>query len=59
VDASPAQAKLGPGSHNPEYAGRPDDRPWSERHTAILWTAMLLAVVALATLALRGLRTAK
>ena len=59
VDASPAQAQLGPGSHNPEYAGRPDDRPWTERHTAILWTAMLLAVVALATLALRGLRTAR
>jgi hypothetical protein len=59
VDASAAQAQLGPGSHNPEYAGRPDDRPWSERHTAILWTAMLLAVAALATLALRGLRTAK
>jgi hypothetical protein len=59
AEASPAQAQLGPGAHNPEYAGRPDDRPWSERHTMILWTAMLVVVVALAALALRGLRTAK
>ena len=56
ADASPAQAELGPGAHNPQYAGRPDDRPWSERHPVILWGAMLLAVLGLAILALRGLR---
>jgi len=46
---------LGPGSHNPAYTGRPDDRPWSERHQVILWIAMLLAVALLAVLAIRGL----
>lgn len=56
VEDSPAQAQLDPGTHNPQYSGRPDERPWSERHTAILWTAMLIAVLALAVLALRGLR---
>jgi len=56
LDASPAEAQLGPGEHNAQYEGRPDDRPWSERHKVILWGAMLLAVLALAVLALRGLR---
>ena len=55
-DPSASQAQLGPGVHNPQYAGRPDDRPWSERHAIVLWAAMLIAVVALAGLALRGLR---
>jgi Protein of unknown function (DUF3999) len=54
LEASAAQAKLGPGTHNLEYTGRPDDRPWSDRHPAILWTAMILAVLTLAALALRG-----
>jgi|HubBroStandDraft_6_1064221.scaffolds.fasta_scaffold02449_3 hypothetical protein len=57
ADTSPAQAQLDPGAHNPQYTGRPDDRPWSERHTGVLWGAMLLAVLALSILALRGLRS--
>ncbi|HZQ94415.1 MAG TPA: hypothetical protein VFA67_05350 [Candidatus Sulfotelmatobacter sp.] len=58
LDASAAQAELGPGAHNEQYSVRPDDRPWSERHTAILWSAMILAVLILAALALRGLHSA-
>jgi hypothetical protein len=57
LDVSSAEAQLGSGAHNAQYTGRPDDRPWSERHTVILWGAMLLAVLLLAILALRGLRT--
>jgi hypothetical protein len=57
LDNSPAQAQLGPGTHNPQYTGRPDERPWSERHTVILWGAMILAVLALGGLAIRGLRS--
>jgi hypothetical protein len=57
VDPSAAQAALGPGAHNDQFAGRPDERPWSERHTIILWSAMILAVLVLAVLALRGLRS--
>jgi len=59
LDTALAQAQLGAGSSNPEYAGRPDDRPWSERHTGILWTAMLVVVFSLSVLAFRGLRGAK
>jgi len=54
-NASPAQ--LSAESANPEYSGRPDDRPWSERHPAVLWAAMVAAVVLLGWLALRGLRS--
>jgi hypothetical protein len=50
-----AQAELGPGTQNSAYTGRPDERPWSERHRAILWIAMLAAVAVLALLAVRGL----
>jgi hypothetical protein len=56
-EGSPAQADLGVASQNPAFVGRPDERPWSERHVAILWTAMLVTVAALALLAVRGLRT--
>ncbi len=56
ADPSAVRAELGPGTHNEAYRGRPDDRPWSERHKAVLWLAMLLAVAVLAVLAIRGLK---
>jgi Protein of unknown function (DUF3999) len=56
VEPSPAQAQLETAAHNPQYTGRPDDRPWSERNKWILWAGMILAVIALAMLAIRGLR---
>jgi hypothetical protein len=49
------QAVLGTEAQNLEYTGRPDERPWSERHKWVLWGAMLLAVALLAMLALKGL----
>jgi hypothetical protein len=54
-EADAIQAGNGVESQNPDYTGRPDERPWSERHSWVLWGAMLLAVVVLATLALKGL----
>jgi len=58
LDESAAPASLSPGAHNNAYSGRPDERPWSERHPAVLWAAMLLAVAALAAVAIRGLKQA-
>lgn len=52
-----ALAQLGPADANRQFTGRPDDRPWSERHSGLLWAAMLMAVVVLGTLALRGLKS--
>ena len=57
LEPSPAQAQLGAGAHNAQYAGRPDERPWSEKHMGILWAVMILAALALAMLAIRGLRS--
>jgi hypothetical protein len=57
LDTSPAEAQLAPGVPNPRHTGRPDDRPWSDRHPGILWAAMISAVIVLAWLALRGLRS--
>jgi hypothetical protein len=56
-DPNAAPAQLAPETLNAAYNGRPDDRPWSERHKGILWAALLLAVAVLAMLAIRGLRT--
>jgi len=50
-----AQAAMAAENQNPDYTGRPDERPWSERHKWVLWGAMLLAVAVLAILALKGL----
>jgi hypothetical protein len=54
-EADAAQAVIAAETLNPSYTGRPDERPWSERHKWVLWGAMLLAVVMLALLALKGL----
>lgn len=51
------QAQLSAETLNAAYKGRPDDRPWSERHKSVLWVAMVLAVVVLAALAIRGMLT--
>jgi len=51
------RAELGPGAHNSAYTGRPDERPWTDKHPAVLWTAMILAVAGLAAVALRGLKS--
>jgi hypothetical protein len=53
-EADAVQAVMAAESLNPDFTGRPDERPWSERHKWVLWGAMLLAVVVLAILALKG-----
>jgi hypothetical protein len=58
LDESAAPASLGPGAQNDAYSPRPDERPWSDRHPAVLWAAMLLAVAALTAVAIRGLKQA-
>src|ERR1700757_1385307 len=43
-DPNAAVAELAPEMSNSTHAGRPDDRPWSERHRIIVWASMILAV---------------
>jgi hypothetical protein len=54
-EADAVEAVVGAENANPDYTGRPDERPWSERHKWVLWGSLLLAVVVLALLALKGL----
>ena len=56
AEANAATAQLSPGAHNAAYTPRPDDRPWTERHPAVLWSALVVAVVGLGLIALRGLK---
>ncbi len=55
-DAAPAQ--LGGEQTNAAYTGRPDERPWTERHPAVLWIAIVAAVLILGAIALRSMKTA-
>jgi uncharacterized protein DUF3999 len=55
-DAAPAQ--LGGEVANAAYTGRPDERPWTERHPAVLWIAIVAAVLVLGAIALRSVKSA-
>ena len=57
-DANAGHVPLSAEEPNAGYTGRPDDRPWSERHPAVLWIAVLAAVVILGGIALRSMRSA-
>jgi hypothetical protein len=58
-DSSAAMARLGPPSANAAFTGRGDERPWTERHAAVLWIAMIVAVAGIGAMALSGLRRAE
>ena len=55
-DANAGQVQLGAEEANAAYTGRPDDRPWSERHPAVLWLAIVSAVLILGGIALRSMK---
>lgn len=54
--AQAARAELGPEIANAEYAARPDERPWSERHPQVLWAVLIVAVLSLGAWALKGFK---
>ena len=56
--ANAGQVHMGIEEANAAYTGRPDDRPWSERHPAVLWVAIIVAVTILGSIALRSMRAA-
>ena len=57
-DANASQVPLGAEEANAAYTGRPDERPWSERHPAVLWVAIVAAVLILGSIALRSMKGA-
>ncbi len=56
-DAAIQAVALDPEVNNAAYIRRPDDRPWSDQHPALLWVAILAAVIILGTVAVRSLKT--
>jgi hypothetical protein len=48
-------ANIGAVMSNPAYVSRPDQRPWTERHPAVLWIALGIAVLGLGAVALKSL----
>jgi len=58
-EASADQVQLGAEEPNAAYSGRPDDRPWSERHPALLWLAIIAAVLVLGGIALRSMNKSR
>jgi Protein of unknown function (DUF3999) len=55
-DANADQVQLSAEELNAAYTGRPDDRPWSERHPALLWATIIAAVLILGGIALRSMK---
>ena len=51
-----AKAALGPEQPNPTWHPRPDPRPFTERHPALLWIALIAVVALLGAIALRSAR---
>jgi hypothetical protein len=52
--ANSSQFTVGPEQPNPAYQPRPDDRPFTERHPALLWATMTAVIALLGTIALRS-----
>ncbi len=56
-DANAVLLQISAEKANAAYTGRPDQRPWSERHPVVLWAAILAAVGILGGLAVRSIRS--
>jgi hypothetical protein len=57
MEKNAAPAQLGAEQINAAYSGRPDERPWTERHPEVLWIVIVGAVVVLGIVALRSMKT--
>lgn len=58
-DKNAAQANLGPEEKNPQYRSRPDTRPFTEKHPALLWIVLIAAIFLLGVVALRSSKQLK
>ncbi|MBZ5661354.1 MAG: DUF3999 domain-containing protein [Acidobacteriia bacterium] len=58
ADANAALVPMEAEEANAGFTGRPDERPWSERHPAVLWAAILAAVAVLGGIAVRSMKNA-
>jgi hypothetical protein len=54
--ANATAAQLGAEIANPAYQPRPDVRPFTEKHPALLWVALILVMVLLGAVAIRSVK---
>ena len=54
--ANATAAQLGAETANPAYQPRPDTRPFTEKHPALLWIALILVMVLLGAVAIRSVK---
>jgi hypothetical protein len=54
--ANATAAQLGAETANPDYRPRPDVRPFTEKHPALLWIALVLVMVLLGAVAVRSVK---
>ena len=54
--ANATAAQLGAETANPAYQPRPDMRPFTEKHPALLWIALVLVMVLLGAVAVRSVK---
>lgn len=59
LDKGAAKASLDAEQGNPQYQPRPDTRPFTEKHPALLWVALVIAILLLGGIALRSSRQIK
>ena len=59
LEKNAAQASLGPEEQNLSYRSRPDTRPFTEKHPALLWIALIAAIFLLGVIALRSSKQLK
>lgn len=58
MDSAAAESHLLAEGMNAGYQKPPDPRPWSERHPAAMWAALIAAILVLGAVAVRSLRSA-
>jgi Protein of unknown function (DUF3999) len=58
VDSAAAESRLLAEEMNAAYRKPADPRPWSERHPAAMWAALVATIVVLGGVAVRSLRSA-
>jgi hypothetical protein len=56
--ANATQLQAGPEQPNPAYQPRPDMRPFTEKHPALLWAILGAVILLLGLIALRSVKTA-
>ncbi len=54
--ANATTAQLGAETSNPAYQPRPDARPFTEKHPALLWIALVLVMILLGAVAVRSVK---